>query len=181
MAAPQPLAPMAERWTNIDLRSLGIDSVILAPLGSEVRPGSDGVIVRRPPDFAVQILARPVDFASKIIAIEHDPLRSLQRFVGGEPDTLVYETTSLDDKGGVEYHFVTQIESDGHFYTCEDVRGQRYSLADVDRMLRACKSLEFKSSGAISSAPDQEDGPSTSQSPNPKVPMPPLGGADLLP
>jgi hypothetical protein len=175
---PQPARAMpAQRWVQIDLRSLGVNATLDVPEGAEVRPGPTGATIVRPPMFAIEVKGEPVDFAARIQAIEHDVLRPLQRFVGDAHDTLLYQTASLERPGTVEFHFLAQLESGGQFYSCEDVRGLTFGLAEVETMLRACRSLHA-SGGTLPTVPNPPIAP---DSLGPSVPQAAPGGVDLLP
>lgn len=182
-SAPQPGAQVpvtVQRWVQVDLRSLGVNALVDAPEGAEARPTPTGVRVQRAPGFAIEVKAGPVDFGQRIQAIQNDTLRPLQRFVGDAHDTLLYQTGSLEGPGTVEYHFVTQLDAGGTFYSCEDARGQRFGLAEIEGMLHSCRSLHA-GEGTLPAAPNPPIAPDSQNPISPPSPQATPDGSDLLP
>lgn len=145
-ARPDPEAPeVAEPPDEVELGELRlaplVPAVMTAPVTAEVEKSPTGAARISTPDgwFAVVVDDQAADLAARKAEIQADTVNRLERFVTDEPDVLVYETEAMP--GQPEFHFVANVEVGDRTLSCRDETGPFWTRAQIDTMVRACRSL----------------------------------------
>lgn len=140
-----PDSPWVPRLTPMDLSGQGFALTLKVPEGSEVHSQFGAVQISHGPRFSFELTPQAADLGARRKDIENDGIQHLRRYATDSADTLVYEVASATGGiGSTEYHFVTNVAAGGKLYRCEDTKSASYTLAEVQSMLDACRSIAGK-------------------------------------
>jgi hypothetical protein len=146
LAASVPqAAPAAGGATTIDLTPAGIPGVISVPAGTKFRDAFGDAELKNAPRFQLVVHPSSRDIAKAKAEIAANTVNKLKRWITDAPDALVYES-AVGRSPKSEFHFLANVPLGARTVSCEDEKGPFFSLADVQAMLAACRTL--KATGA---------------------------------
>lgn len=90
-------------------------------------------------DFQISILEGEGDIKTLKSDIANNDVNQFKRFVVDEPTTLVWESAIAENP---EFHFYTIQKVGNRSYVIEDIKGEPFTQASIDNMLKSAKSLK---------------------------------------
>lgn len=138
-----PAVPPPPGTVALDLSKANAEYAVtmFAPNEAVASDGITGVEVKKGTTFQMEIGTSAKNLATLKQEIEKNPLNKLKKFHLETEECLLYESTV---GGQSEFHFVANVKVGGKTYGVEDIKGPRYSKAEVDLMLHCAKTLSAK-------------------------------------
>lgn len=137
-----PAAPPPAGTVAVDLSKANADYALtmFAPAGAKAVDGITGIEVKNSTNFQIEI-GSAKNLASLKQEIEKNSLNKLKKFHVETEEVLLYET---EVAGQAEFHFLANVKVGDKTYGVEDVKGPRYTKADVEMMVQCAKTMQAK-------------------------------------
>lgn len=135
-------APPA-KLVEIDASSAGAAYAgwkLMAPEGAVAKEDFGALSVSDGKGFQLEVHSGATDMAATKKEIESNDVNKLKKYVTDTPDVIVYE--SDPGMGGVQVHFHAAVKVGGEDFYCENSKGPKYTQAQTEAMVAACKSIK---------------------------------------
>lgn len=124
---------------------LGADRLggfVVAPEHAEVDIEDEQVTIHAGDHFSFRLARGGLDLQAEQARVIDDKRLQLQEFVTHSADTLIWRWGMTD--AADTYHFAYTSSVAGEPYYCRSSSGHRFTLAEIEVMLEACRSVHFE-------------------------------------
>lgn len=128
--------PLVEGMKNFDLKELGLNIIVPAPVNAEVKASGSGVEINQGENFSLFVASGTGDMNLFKTDIKNDEVRKFIRYVLEEPETIIYE---CETAGKVEFHFYSIKKSEKDVVEFRDNNNLVFSEAQINKMVDCSK------------------------------------------
>ncbi len=142
LTAPKGMRYLDIGRTGMNLFVLTLDST--AGILDTIAQSSGEYLIKVGNGFQVSVLENNGDIAQRKADITNDDVNKLKKYVIDDATTLMWESGIADQS---EFHFYHVAKVGERTYVFEDIKGEPFSQATVEKMLDACKQAKEKKTG----------------------------------